>query len=208
MKPIVSVLLACLLLLVLAACGTELPVETQATTESAAQNTTTQPTGVETTTQIVEAKHPTQPAEMEYTTQVVKAEIDPNFDADALFKRLEGVWNDDYENPGFMGFFYKDGKPSLFRGVYNGDADHTSTLTGGRENAGEGTVTLYFRYPGYNDEDNNPVPERTDAMQIDLAGIDDGTLRVQDTSIWHTGEWHTLTYRCKTLAETGINAIW
>ena len=53
---------------------------------------------------------PTADSDIEFTTQVVEAATDPDFDAEALFKRLEGVWNDNSEIPGFMSFIYKDGK--------------------------------------------------------------------------------------------------
>jgi len=175
-------LLACLLLCGLTACGI----------------TTQQPTG----TQAI-----TEPGEPVYTTQVVEAVTDPGFDAQALFKRLEGVWNDGYEYPGFMSFIYKDGKPILYSGVYDGETSGVGTLMGGRENAGNGTVTLYFQYPAMDDWPG-PYPERTDALQIELTGIDGGELRIQVTSIWGTRAWHTYTYRCKTLQEAGIRALW
>ena len=191
MKRFFTLLIAATLLLCgLAACGTATPqpVETQATTE---------PTEIE---------FPTQLAEVEYTTQAVKAEIDPNFDAEALFKRLEGVWDDDSEYLGFTSFVYKDGKPSLYCGAYDGDTSGVGALTGGRENE-EGVVTLYFLYPAVDDVDG-PIPERTTALQIDLTGIADGKLDAQQTTIWMTYERETLTYRCKTLREAGIRAIW
>jgi hypothetical protein len=203
MKRIVSTLLACLLLLGLTACGTAIqqPTETQAITE---------PTEADFATQPIEAEHTTQPAEMEYTTQVVEAIIDPDFDAEALFKRLEGVWDHKYERPdgvrsrasGFTSFIYDNGKPILYRGVYDGEAWGVGTLVGGRE--GDGIATLYFLYPATDDNLNGPLPERTDALQIDLAGIDDGELRIQLTTIWYTYDWENITYRCKTLREAGI----
>jgi len=192
MKRIVSALLACLLLLGLTACGaaTEQPTETQAITE---------PAEPEFTTQAVEA---------DYTTQVVDVAFDPNFDAEALFKRLEGVW--DAPRPEFEGtpwifrsFIYEDGKPYFYCGAYEGGTPGPAALTGGRENA-DGTVTLYFLYPAFNDEDNNPYPERTDSLQIDLTNIGNGTLRVRQTNIWRTYDWETCTYRCKTLREAGL----
>ena len=201
MKRTVSVLLACLLLCGLAACGTtiEQPTETQAITEIAEP---------EITTQVVDAEYTTQPAEPEYTTKIVEAMIDPDFDAEGLFKRLEGVW--DTPRPeiegipyGFTSFIYRDGKPSLLCGAYESETSGFATLTGGRENE-DGTVTLYFLYPAFDDQDNNPVPERTDSLQIDLAGIDNGKLHFQQTNIWRTYEWETRTYRCKTLQEAGL----
>ena len=182
MKRIVSVLLACLLLCGLTACGTETPqpTETQAITE---------------------------PAVPEITTQVVEVMTDPDFDAEALFKRLEGVWNEgpgDAPPRGFRSFIYKDGKPSFYSGAYDGETAGVAVLTGGRKNEG-GTVTLYFLYPAFDDVDG-PVPERTTALQIDLTGIDGGELRAQEITIWMTYEWKTLTYRCKTLQEAGIRA--
>ena len=190
MKRILVVLLACLLLCGLVACGTT----TEQPTETVAPEITTQA-----------VLEPTAPPEI--TTQVVEAMTDPDFDAEALFQRLEGVWDDDYEIPGFVSFIYKSGKPSLYSGVYNGETNGVGALIGGNESVNEGIVTLYFLYPAFDDVDS-PVPERTSALQIDLTGIDDGELRIQTTSIWHTSKWRACTYRCKTLREAGVRAIW
>ena len=199
MKRVFPVLLACLLLLGLTACGAaiELPEETQAVTDTAEP---------EITTQVVEAEFPTQPAEPEFTTKVVEAMIDPDFDAEALFKRLEGVWDDDYEYPGFMSFIYKDNKSIMYSGVYDGEANRIGTLIGGNESANEGIATLYFQYPAYNGVDDLPVPERNSAVQINLTGIDDGELRILHDSIWGNNGWRTYVYHCKTLQEAGIRA--
>ena len=201
MKRILSVLLACLLLCGLAACGTaiEQPEETQAITEIAEPEITTQP---------IEVEHTTMPPEVEYTTQVVEMKIDPDFDAESLFKRLEGVWDSEYERPdgdpilGFTSFLYDNGKPILHRGAYDGEAGGVGTLIGGRES--EGIAVLYFLYPATDDNLNGSLPERTDALQIDLTNIDDGKLRIQLTTIWRTYDWVNNTYRCKTLREAGI----
>jgi len=146
----------------------------------------------------MEMEFTTSPPAPEYTTQVVEAVTDPDFDAEALFKRLEGVWNDEYEFPGFMRFFYKDGKPSLYSAVYDGESNGVGTLIGGRENAGEGTATLYFQYTAVDDWPG-PFPERIDALQIDLTDIDAGKLRVQHKTIWGTPDWHTHTYSGRTM---------
>ena len=187
MKWVMSAALACLLLCGLAACvgGVENP------TTTAAPETVPMPTA---------------DPEIELTTQVVEAMIDPDFDAEALFQRLEGVWDDSYEFPGFMSFIYRDSKPSLYRGVYDGDTDGIGTLSGGREN--EGIATLYFLYPATEGEDGQPVPERTTALQIDVIDMDNEALRVKSTTIWGIHDWHTYTYNCKTLREAGIRAIW
>ncbi|MCL1951476.1 MAG: hypothetical protein FWF60_01470 [Oscillospiraceae bacterium] len=200
MKRIIPALLACLLLLGLTACfggGGDNPA------------TTTEPTEENFATQPIEVERTTQPPEPEYTTQVVEVITDPGFDATALFKRLEGVWDHTYQNPegnpipGFTSFLYDNGKPILHRGVYDGEAGGVGTLRGGRENE-DGTVTLYFLYPATDDNLNGSLPERTDALQIDLANIDDGKLRTRLTTIWHTYDWEDNTYRCKTLREAGI----
>jgi len=146
-------------------------------------------------------------AEPEATTQVVEVVTDPDFDAEALFKRLEGVWDIQDEGPDgpifhFMSFLYHDGKPSKYSGAYEGETSGVGTLVDGRENE-DGTATLYFLYPAYDYEDG-PVPERTEALQIDMTGLQDGKLRVQITTIWRTYDWETYTYRCKTLREAGI----
>jgi len=142
---------------------------------------------------------------IEFTTQVVEAVTDPDFDAVALFKRLEGVWNDNNEIPGFMSFICKDGKPSLYCGVYDGDTPGVAALTGGREIEG-GIAVLYFLYPAFDDVDG-PIPERTDELQIDLTNLDNRKLQVQRTTIWGI-QGSALTYRCKTLQKAGIRAVW
>jgi hypothetical protein len=198
-------LLACLLLCGLAACS-----------GGGGDDPTTSPTTVpeQTTTAAPETvPMPTADPEAEFTTQVVDVKIDPDFDAEALFRRLEGVWDSVYEGPGdghldgplrsFKSFIYWDGKPSFYCGAYEGETAGVAVLAGGRENK-DGTVTLYFRYPAFHDEDNNPFPERTDSLQIDLSGIDAGELRIQHTNIWRTYDWEDNTYRCKTLREAGI----
>jgi len=189
-KRILCALLCCLLLLSLTACfggGDEPTTVPEPTPE---QTTTAEP-------------------EIEYTTQVVEVMIDPDFDAQALFERLEGVWDDDYGIPGFMSFIYKDGKPSLYCGVYDGETNGVGTLIGGREGTSlEAIATLYFLYPASDDELSGPLPERFEELKIDLLDSNDGELRVKHTSIWGTREWRTLTYRCKTLREAGIRAIW
>jgi len=139
-------------------------------------------------------------------TQAVTEPTEPEFDAQALFKRLEGVWNDDYEIPGFMSFIYRDGKPSLYSGVYDGEANPIGTLIGGDESE-EGVAVLYFLRPAYIDEDKDPIPEHIDVLQIDLTDIDDGVLRIQMTTVWGTSKWRTCNYRCKTLQEAGINPL-
>jgi len=196
MKKLFALLVAAVLLLGLTACG------------GGRDNPTTAPdtTPAQTTTAISErVPMPTAAPGIEMTTQVVEMVTDPDFDAQALFQRLEGVWNDEYEYPGFVSFIYRDGKPILYSGVYDGEAG-IGTLTDGRENVGGGTVTLYFQYPAVEDWPAL-IPERTDALQIDLTGIDGGELRIQVTSIWGTRDWHTYTYRCKTLQEAGIRAL-
>ena len=189
MRRIFSVFLACLLLCGLAACfggNGDNPTATPEPTTSA-QTTAT---------------------EEEYTTQVVEAVIDPDFDAQALFKRLEGVWDTPHPELegifGFLSFIYKDGKPILYGGVYDGESSGIGTLVGGNEN--EGIATLYFQYPAVDDWPG-PFPERTDALKIDLTGIGDGELRIQQTTIWWTYDWRAFTYRCRTLREAGIKEI-
>ena len=181
MKRVISALLACLLLCGLAACGTtsQQPTETQAFTED---------------------------SEPVYTTQVIDAIIDTDFDTEALFKRLEGVWDDEYEFPGFMSFNYKDDKPSLYSGVYDGESNGYGALIGGRENANEAMATLYFQYPAVDDWPG-PFPERTEELQIDLLDIDAGKLRVQHKTIWGTRDWHAYTYGGRTMQEAGAVAF-
>ena len=196
MKKLFAWLLAAALLLGLTACfgGSE---DKPTTTLEPAQTTTEAPETV---------PMPTADPDIEYTTQVVDAKSATDFDAEALCKRLEGVWNDNYEIPGFMSFIYKNGKPSLYVGAYDGETSGIGTLTGGSAGANdEGIAMLYFLYPAIEDWPG-PLPERTDALQIDLAGIDGGALRIQYTTIWSTGEWNAFTYRCKTLQEAGIRA--
>jgi len=184
MKRAISTLLACLLLCGLAACGvaTEQPTETQAITE---------------------------PTEPEFTTQVVEAMIDPEFEAEALFKRLEGIWDTPHPELegiyGFISFIYRDGKPSFYSGVYDGETNGVGTLIGG--NGSEGIATLYFQYPAVEDWPG-PFPERTEELQIDGTRFGDGTLHIRHKTIWGTSEWRACTYRCKTLQEAGIRAIW
>jgi len=189
MKRVMLIALACLLLCGLAACGgSDRPNPDAPTMDENAPPTTDAP---------------------ELTTQIVEAATDPNFDAQALFKRLEGVWNTPHPELegilGFMSFIYKDGKPILYGGVYDGESSGVGTLIGGRESE-DGIAVLYFQYPAVDDWPG-PYPERTDALQIDLTGIDDGELRIQQTTIWYTYDWRTFTYRCKTLREAGISAF-
>ena len=204
MKRVLPVLLAFLLLFGLTACfggGEDNPMTTPEPTT--AEQTTITEAEITTETQAV-----TEPAEPEITTQVVEVMTDPDFDAQALFKRLEGVWDSAYERPdgdpipGFTSFLYDNGKPILHRGVYDGEAGGVGTLIGGRESGGIGT--LYFLYPATDDNLNGSLPERTDALQIDLTNIDDGKLRIQLTTTWYTYDWENNTYRCKTLREAGI----
>ena len=182
MKWVIPALLACLLMCGLTACF-----------GGGGENPTTTATPEQTTTE-----------EPEFTTQIVEAMIDPDFDAQTLFQRLKGFWNDSFEYPGFMGFVYADGKPSLFSGIYESETNGIGTLIGGRENIGEGTVTLYFQFPAYTNEDGYPVPERTEELQIDLTGIDNGELRIRRKTIWWTYEWSAYTYGGKTAQDVGI----
>jgi len=181
MKHVISALLACLLPLGLTACfgGGDSP--------TAAPEQTT-----------IAAPEP--------TTQVVEAATDPNFDAEVLFRRLEGIWDDEYMYPGFMSFIYRDGKPCEYSGVYDGEANQIGTMTGG-ESTGEGIAMLIFWYPAYNDVDDELVPERTGTMWIDLTNIDNGTIRIKRETYWGTKDWHNYTYNCKTLQDAGIKAF-
>lgn len=146
--------------------------------------------------------------EPEFTTQVVEAIIDPDFDAEALFNRLEGYWNtwpEDHK-PCFVGFIYHESKPSLYIGVYDGEHSGIGTLIGGKANANEAIATLYFQYPAFDDVDG-PVPERTTELQIDLLDIDKEELRVQHTTIWRTYEWEGYIYGGKTMQEASEKAF-
>jgi len=169
MKWVMSAALACLLLCGLAACGitTQQPTETQAITE---------------------------PGEKVYTTLPAEVAIDPDFDAEALFERLEGVWDDDYETPGFVSFIYEDGKPSLCYGPYDGTNSGFGELVGGRS-TGEDKTALSFIFPANTEEGYVP----TVTVQIDLTDLDGGKLSMQLECFYEIGDWETYTYGGKTL---------
>jgi len=130
---------------------------------------------------------------------------DPNFDAVALFKRLEGYWNDHYEYPGFTQFMYRDGKPSLYGGVWDGEANAVGTMTGGKS-VGEGIAALTFWYPAI-DEWPGPWPERTETMWIDFTGLDNGTIRIKRETYWGTKDWHDYTFGGKTKQEAAAKSF-
>ncbi|MCL2507768.1 MAG: hypothetical protein FWF05_01190 [Oscillospiraceae bacterium] len=196
MKRLLALLItATLLLLGLSACfdGSE---DNPTTTQEPA--TTQEPMSAQepTTTQMAtDAPEP--------TTQVVEAMTDTDFDAQALFKRLEGYWNDEYDPPrgfphGFTSFIYQDGKPFLHCGAYGGEHSGYAALIGGRE-SDESIVALYFLYPASDDDMYGPLPERTTELQIDLTGIDNGELRIQHKGIFGTTDWIIYTYDGKTM---------
>ena len=190
MKKLIALLMTAALLLGLTAC-----------IGSGENNPTIQPETTSTETQV-----PIDTPAPEPTTQVVEAITDPDFDADALFKRLEGYWNGNSGHPGFTAFIYKDGKPSLWCGAYDGEHSGYGALTGGNENANEAMATLYFLYPAFDDVDG-PVPKRTSELQIDLLDIANEKLRVQHTTIWMTYEWESFTYGGKTMEEAREKAF-
>jgi len=125
---------------------------------------------------------------------------DPNFDADALFRRLEGYWNDHYEYPGFTRFMYRDGKPSMYSAVWDGEGSDAGTLTDG-QSTGEDMAALTFWYPAMDDNLNGPRPERTETMWIDFTGLDNGTIRIKHETYWGTKDWHVHTFGGKTEQE-------
>jgi len=191
MRRIASALLACLLLFGLAACGAvaEQLTETQAITESTEAEFTTQPTEPEITTQ---------PTEPEIATQIIAA-IDPDFDAEALFKRLEGVWNDDYEILGFVSFIYEDGKPNLCFGPYDNKSSGIGKLVGG-QSTGEDKAELSFLFPG-NAEGVEAYmrDDVTVTVRIDFTGLDGEKIDMQLVTYFEIGEWETYAYGGKAL---------
>jgi len=44
-------------------------------------------------------------------------------------------------------------------------------------------------------------------MWIDFTEIDNGTIRIKRETYWGTKDWHSYTYRCKTLQEAEIRAL-
>ena len=179
MKRVISTLLGGLLLCGLATCNI----------------TTEQPTG----TQAI-----TEPGEPVYT---VEATIDPDFDAEALFKRLEGVWNTPHPEFGFDGryivsFTYQDGKPCLYFGDYDSKGSGFGKLVGGQR-TDENKAELSFLFPISSEVGFAP----TVTVRIDFTGLDEGKLSMQLACAYEIGDWETYTYNCKTLQEAGINAL-
>ena len=172
MKRVISTLLACLLLCGLTACGTttEQPTETQAITE---------------------------PGEPVYTVEVA---IDPDFDAEALFRRLEGAWNTPHPDYGFerrftfVKFMYQDGKPCLCYGDYDNANSGIGKLIGGQR-TGENKAELSFLFPANTEEGYAP----TVTVRIDFTDLGGGKLSMQLVCHYDTGEWEDYTYGGKTL---------
>jgi len=147
------------------------------------------------------------PAEPDITTiaDYEPAPTDPDFDAAALFKSLEGYWNDTYLYPGFVSFEYREGKPILWGGVYDGEGNQISELAGGAD-AGDGMVTLNFIYPAITEDNSfdgyySIRPEMTETVLLDLAGLEAGSIRVRRASPYWSRDWHTYTYGGKTMSE-------
>ena len=152
------------------------------------------------------------------TTQVVEAVIDPKFNAEALFKRLEGYWNTEIEEErytlrSFIRFHYNehnDDKPSLYRGIWEAEGSDTGELIGGRS-TGENIAELVFLFPTLSEDGELPGhPELTAVVSIDFGGIDSGgeiTMKLNNYSALGNGAWHTYTFGGMTMAETEAQAF-
>gem|GEM_PF-5125063 len=152
------------------------------------------------------------------TTQVVEAVIDPDFDAQALFKRLDGYWNTETEKEGytlrwficFHNNVHNNGKPSIYRGIWEAEGSDTGELIGGRS-TGEYTAELAFLFPVLTEEGELPAhPELTAVVSIDFGGIDSGgeiIMKLNNYSALGNGAWHTYTYGGKTMAEAEAQAF-
>lgn len=155
-------------------------------------------------------------AETETTTQVVEAVIDPDFEAKNLFNRLEGYWNTAVKEEGytlrwFIHFHYNDGKPSIYRGVWEAEGSDTGELIGGRS-TGENTAELAFLVPAITEEGELYMhPELTVVVSLDLSGFDsDGKIGMKINNyavLGGNGAWHTYTYGGKTMQEASANAL-
>jgi len=133
------------------------------------------------------------------------AVIDPDFDYLALFRRLEGYWNTVFEDDGtriygFTSFIYRDGKPGLYCGVWDGEGSDFGELIGGR-NTGENTAELVFWFAEITGDGLwSPRPERTEALSLDFGGLDEGKIEIRLP--WNT-VWTTHTYSAATFGEAG-----
>ena len=153
----------------------------------------------------------------EATIQVVEAIIDPDFDAEALFQRLEGYWNTEIEEEGytlrwFVRFHYNeynDAKPSLYCGAWESEGSDTGELVGGRS-TGENTAELAFLFPAITGDGELPMhPELTAVVSLDFSALDcDGeiAIKINNYSVLGNGAWHTYTYGGKTMQEAAASS--
>ena len=154
----------------------------------------------------------------EPTAQIVEAVIDPEFNAEALFKSLEGYWNTEIEEEGytlrsFIRFHYNehnDDKPSLYRGIWEAEGSDTGELIGGRS-TGENIAELVFLFPTLSKDGELPGhPELTTVATVDFSNLDSGgeiTMKVNNYSVLGNGAWHTYTFGGKTMAEAETQAF-
>jgi len=147
------------------------------------------------------------PTEPDYTTIAgwEPAPVDPDFDAEGLFKRLEGWWNTRYDDGTyitfqFVNFVYQDGKPCLYTGVYESEGTSFGELVGGAS-LGENMATLNFWSPEPEGGLWGGRPEMTETVTLDLTGLEDGTIRMKrECPIWSV-DWVTYTYGGETFGE-------
>jgi len=146
-------------------------------------------------------------AEAATTTEVTTIPVvtDPNFDCLGLFQRLEGYWNTEIEEEGyilrtFVRFHYdvyNDGKPSIYFGVWDSEVSDTGTLIGG-QNTGENTAELAFWFPAITGEGLLPMhPELTAVVSLDLSGLDSGGeigMKINNYASYGDGTWRTYVY--------------
>ena len=183
MKKLLSLSLAILLALSLAACagGDE-------------ETTTTEPVTI------------TEPA-----TTTLLTETNPAFDYMELFNRLEGCWNNsgrdmgDWLMFGFVGFVYYNNRPCVIFGLYEGESTGYIEVTDGYS-TGENKAALTIFFPAQPEDAMYPGPERTETVHIDMTGLEDsGKIDVKrETSFG--GDWITYTYGGKTIDEARAKA--